>query len=125
MTTRPLQVLLLESHPSEGVDVAASLAAAGHEVVRCHAPLSHGFPCLGLVDRDACPLRAGIDVAVDVRRAAGTEPTALEDGVILRLIESIGGTVTRHAEAVDYAPDAPLPATAFEFEFPSDTTMMY
>ena len=48
-----------------------------------------------------------------------------EDGVILRLIESIGGTVTRHAEAVEYAPDAPLPATAFEFEFPSDTTMMY
>ena len=80
-TTRALQVLMLESHPCEGADVAASLTAAGHEVVRCHAPLSHGFPCVGLVDRSACPLRAGVDVAVDVRRAAGTEPTALEDGV--------------------------------------------
>ena len=40
------------------------------------------------------------------------------DGVILRLVESMGGSVTRHAEAVDYAPDASIPATAFEFEFP-------
>jgi hypothetical protein len=47
------------------------------------------------------------------------------DGVILRLVESMGGNVTRHAEAVDYAPDASIPATAFEFEFPADTTMMY
>jgi outer membrane lipoprotein-sorting protein len=47
------------------------------------------------------------------------------DGVILRLIETIGGEVTRHAEAVDYAPDAPIPASAFEFEFPDGTTMMY
>ena len=47
------------------------------------------------------------------------------DGVILRLVETIGGVVTRHAEAVDYAPDAPLPPSAFEFEFPDGTTMMY
>jgi len=47
------------------------------------------------------------------------------DGVILRLVESAGGQVTRHAEAVDYAPDAPIPATAFEFEFPDGTTMMF
>jgi hypothetical protein len=47
------------------------------------------------------------------------------DGVILRLAESIGGQVTRHAEAVDYAPDAPIPPTAFEFEFPDGTTMMF
>jgi outer membrane lipoprotein-sorting protein len=47
------------------------------------------------------------------------------DGVILRLVETIGGEVTRHAEAVDYAPDAPLPPSAFEFDFPDGTTMMY
>ena len=47
------------------------------------------------------------------------------DGVILRLVETIGGEVTRHAEVVDYAPDAPIPATAFEFEFPDGTTMLY
>ena len=47
------------------------------------------------------------------------------DGVILRLVETIGGAVTRHAQAVDYSPDAPLPATAFEFEFPGGTTLMF
>ncbi len=47
------------------------------------------------------------------------------DGVILRLIETIGGEVTRRADAVEYAPDAPLPPAAFEFEFPSDTTMLF
>jgi hypothetical protein len=77
----PLQILLLESHPTTGADAAAALTAAGHEVVRCHAVGSPGFPCIGLTNRDACPIRDGVDVAVDVRRSAGAEPTALEDGV--------------------------------------------
>ena len=47
------------------------------------------------------------------------------DGVILRLVETAGGRVTRFAEAVDYAPDAPIPPSAFEFEFPEGTTMMF
>jgi hypothetical protein len=48
-----------------------------------------------------------------------------ETGVILRFIESIGGQVTRHAEVVEFAPDAPLPPAAFGFVFPSGTTMLY
>ncbi len=48
-----------------------------------------------------------------------------ETGVILRLVESIGGTTTRHAEVVDFAPDAPLPPSAFRFVFPTGTTMLY
>lgn len=47
------------------------------------------------------------------------------DGAILRLVESIGGIVTRHAEVVEFAPDAPLPPSAFAFVFPSGTTMLY
>jgi hypothetical protein len=47
------------------------------------------------------------------------------DGVILRLVETIGGEVTRHAEAVEYSPDASIPDSAFAFEFPDGTTMMY
>jgi outer membrane lipoprotein-sorting protein len=46
-------------------------------------------------------------------------------GIIVRLIESIGGDVTRDAEVVDLAPDAPLPPNAFDFSFPSDTTMLF
>jgi hypothetical protein len=47
------------------------------------------------------------------------------DGVILRLVETIGGEVTREAEVVAYDPDASLPPSAFEFEFPSGTTVLY
>lgn len=48
-----------------------------------------------------------------------------ETGVILRFVESIGGDVTRQAEVVDFAPDAPLPPSAFTFVFPTGTTMLY
>lgn len=47
------------------------------------------------------------------------------DGVILRLVETIGGEVTRRADAVEYAPGAPIPPSAFDFTFPADTTMLY
>jgi len=48
-----------------------------------------------------------------------------ETGVILRLIESIDGEVTRQADVVDLAPDAALPPAAFDFVFPTGTTMLY
>ncbi len=48
-----------------------------------------------------------------------------ETGVITRLVETIGGEVTRDALVVSLEPDASLPPTAFDFEFPSDTTMIF
>ena len=48
-----------------------------------------------------------------------------DTGAILRLVESIGGTVTRHAEAIELQPDVPLPPSAFSFVFPTGTTMLY
>ncbi len=47
------------------------------------------------------------------------------DGVILRLIETIGGEMTRRADAVEYGPDAPIPQAAFDFAFPSDAKMLF
>jgi hypothetical protein len=47
------------------------------------------------------------------------------DGTVLRLIERIGGRITREATAVSYAPDAPLPPSAFSFAFPADARMLY
>lgn len=55
-----------------------------------------------------------IDVAVD-----------RETGVIVRLIETIGGNVTRDAVVTALEPDASLPPSAFEFAFPTGTTMLY
>jgi hypothetical protein len=48
-----------------------------------------------------------------------------DTGVIVRLVEAVGETVTRLAEVTALEPDAPLPPTAFEFSFPSDTTFIY
>lgn len=55
-----------------------------------------------------------IDLAVD--RATG---------VILRLVETIGGVATRRAEVTELSPDAPLPPSAFDFVLPAGTTMLY
>lgn len=48
-----------------------------------------------------------------------------DTGVILRLVELIGGAVTRDAEVVELSPDVPLPPAAFNFVFPTGTTMLY
>lgn len=48
-----------------------------------------------------------------------------ETGVILRFAESIGGLETRQADVVEFAPDALLPPSAFQFVFPTGTTMLY
>lgn len=48
-----------------------------------------------------------------------------ETGVITRLIELLGDTVTRDAEVTSLEPDAPLPPGAFEFAIPSDATLLY
>jgi outer membrane lipoprotein-sorting protein len=55
-----------------------------------------------------------IDVAVD-----------RELGVILRLIERVRGNVTRDAEITEIGADVPLPPSAFEFVFPTGTTMLF
>lgn len=55
-----------------------------------------------------------IDLAVD----AGT-------GIVTRLVETIGGSWTRWAEVARLEPDAVLPPTAFDFDFPVGTTLIY
>jgi outer membrane lipoprotein-sorting protein len=47
------------------------------------------------------------------------------DGVILRHEESMGGVVTRDARVTEYSPDATLLPNAFDFVFPTGTTMLY
>ena len=48
-----------------------------------------------------------------------------DTGIIVRLTESMAGEITRDAEAVDLDPDAVLQPTAFDFAFPTGTTMLY
>ena len=46
-------------------------------------------------------------------------------GLILRLTETIGDSITRDAVVTEVEPDAPLPPSAFDFVFPTGTTMLY
>ena len=47
------------------------------------------------------------------------------EGIITRLVESVGGEVTRLAEVVHLDADVALPPTTFDFEFPEGTTLLY
>ncbi len=88
--------------------ITGSALVAGREAiwVRCDHPRTVE------IDGDRPDYR--VDLAVD-----------RELGVMLRLIESVGGTVTRDAEVTDIAADGPLPPTAFDFVFPTGTTMLF
>jgi hypothetical protein len=48
-----------------------------------------------------------------------------DTGIIARLRESIGDQVTRLAIATALQPDAPLPPSAFDFDFPPETTFLF
>jgi outer membrane lipoprotein-sorting protein len=48
-----------------------------------------------------------------------------ETGIIVRLVETIAGDVTRDAQVVSLDPDAALQPSTFDFVFPTGTTMLY
>ena len=48
-----------------------------------------------------------------------------DTGVVVRLVERIGRSETRRAEVITLQPDAPIPPSAFQFEFPAGTTFIY
>jgi outer membrane lipoprotein-sorting protein len=48
-----------------------------------------------------------------------------ETGIVIRLVESIGGEVTRDATITTLDADKALPPSAFVFTFPTGTTLIY
>jgi len=48
-----------------------------------------------------------------------------ETGLLSRLVESFGGTVTRWVEATELAPDASIPESAFAVAVPGDASSIY
>ncbi len=88
--------------------ITGSAAIAGRATIhlRCDHPRTIELPA----DR---PDHA---IEIDVDR---------DTGVIVRLVQTIGGAVTRDAVVSVLEPDAKLPPTAFEFVFPTGTTMLF
>jgi hypothetical protein len=79
--SKPLNVLLVESHPWVGEAAAQHLARDGHQVHRCHEQGDTGFACVGLGADHHCPIDGHIDAAVLVRADGSAVPTPHEDGV--------------------------------------------
>ena len=77
---RPLDVLVVESHPGVGQAATDALTAAGHNVHHCHEPGAPSFPCKGLTEPDSCPVGPNLDVGLLVRRRVNPRPTEFEGG---------------------------------------------
>jgi outer membrane lipoprotein-sorting protein len=120
---RPLTALPMESLPELFV----------HPAGYCQNVLATGrCVILGTADvagREAIVLRCehprSVERVADRPDFAVEIATDRETGCILRLTESMGGAITRVAEAVTFEPDAPLPPAAFAFEFPEGTTTIF
>src|SRR5262245_48535490 len=93
-----LRVLLTEDEPHYGDAAEHELRAAGHEVVRCTEAGTPAFPCVGLIDANACPLRNGVvDVTLAMRHVPRTAPARSEDGVVCSLRHHVPVVVARDA----------------------------
>lgn len=104
-------------HPAgycQNVLATGDCAILGTDVVAGREAILLGCAHPRTVERVADRPDFRIDLAVDV----GT-------GMITRLVETIGSDWTRWAEVVRLEPDAVLPPTAFDFEFPEGTTIIY
>jgi hypothetical protein len=98
-----MRVLVLESEPGVSQSYEQQLAAAGHDVVRCHEAGAPSFPCTGIADHAGCPLEAApVDVALLVRDAIDERPTHRESGVSCAMRARVPVIEPRPAEgAVD------------------------
>ena len=77
-----LNVMVLESQQGAADAAVHELTEAGHVVLRCHDPGVAAFPCRGLADHAACPLRSHVvDLALTVRSHPQSQPAPMEDGV--------------------------------------------
>jgi hypothetical protein len=87
---RGLNVLVLESDPGAATVARNELEGAGHTVRMCHESGCAAFPCNALREDATCPLAGEpIDVALDVRRRARSQPTIREDGVACAIREHV------------------------------------
>jgi hypothetical protein len=82
---RRLAVLTVGTDEWATDQVAAALARAGHEVLRCHESGEPSRPCNALVDGRTCPLDAQPDVVVSMRARPDASATPGEFGAICAL----------------------------------------
>lgn len=81
-----MKVLMLDEGIGLGGLVESDLIDAGHEVLRCHPWGQPDFPCVGLLDRELCPLEhSPVGVAVKLSEEGSGCPGHHEQGVVCSL----------------------------------------
>ena len=93
-----MRILLTESDAGGAATAAATLEAAGHEVLRCIEPGAAAFPCSGLSTGD-CPVDGRVAVTVTVRSEPHSMPTERETGLVCALRHHVPVVVCSVAEA--------------------------
>ncbi len=85
-----LNVMVLENAPNAAATAEQELRAAGHTVLSCHDPGKASFPCRGVKEASACPLRSqAVDVALVVRAGTRAQPMLGEDGARCALVHRV------------------------------------
>jgi hypothetical protein len=85
-----LNVMVLENEPNAAATAEEELRAAGHTVLSCHDAATAAFPCRGVTQPSACPLRSdAVDVALVVRAGGRAQPTLGEDGARCALVHRV------------------------------------
>jgi hypothetical protein len=85
-----LNVMVLENEPDAAALAEQELRDAGHTVLSCHDPSTAAFPCRGVAQPSACPLRTdAVDVALVVRCGTRAQPTLGEDGARCALVHRV------------------------------------
>lgn len=89
-TTKAAQVLVVGSEEWAIADAAARLRAAGRQVHRCSDNAGAPFPCNAMIPGRGCPLdNHDVDVVLDIRSKADSEPALSEMGAVCGLRDGL------------------------------------
>lgn len=88
--TKAAHVLVVGSEDWAIADAAAQLRAEGRGVHRCSDNATAPFPCNAMIPGRGCPLdNHDVDVVLDIRSKADSEPALSEMGVVCGLRDGL------------------------------------
>ena len=108
-STQAAEVLVVGSDDWSIRDAIRQLTAAGRSVHRCSDSADAPFPCNALIEGRGCPLNTGrVDVVLDIRTRADSEPSISEMGAICGLRDGLPLVIAGRSETSGLAPWANL-----------------
>jgi hypothetical protein len=108
-STEAAEVLVVGSEDWGIRDAIRQLTTAGRTVHRCSETADAPFPCYALIEGRGCPLNTGqIDVVLNIRTRADSQPSLSEMGAICGLRDGLPLVIAGRSETSGLAPWAEL-----------------